>query len=129
MSGGKKGWRGGMHPMDRYVILISELVAGIEAWAADEDGVHPEAWEAYRQAKATLGTPVLDEQQEEGLMHEQVCATDGCGYVERVHAKDSVMAVPKLFARGWETVRDRVGDPVLVCPVCVERRRRENRKG
>ena len=35
--------------------LISELAKSMEAWAADEDGIHPEAWESYRRAKALEG--------------------------------------------------------------------------
>lgn len=34
--------------------ILRRLCAGIEAWAADEDGVHPECWQAYRDAKAML---------------------------------------------------------------------------
>lgn len=32
--------------------LLDRLIAGIEAWASDEDGVHPDCWEAYRDACA-----------------------------------------------------------------------------
>lgn len=35
-------------------ILISNLVKSIELWAADEDGVHPDAWDAYVNAKQYL---------------------------------------------------------------------------
>lgn len=35
--------------------LIQDLVRGMEHWAADEDGVHPEAWKAYTRAKSVIG--------------------------------------------------------------------------
>jgi hypothetical protein len=35
----------------------------MEAWAHDEDGVHPEAWAAYRKAKGLQGV-FLPEQPE-----------------------------------------------------------------
>ena len=35
--------------------IISNLLAGVEEWANDEDGVHPECWEAYKRAKYSLG--------------------------------------------------------------------------
>jgi hypothetical protein len=35
--------------------LIRDLIRGIEAWAADEDGVHDEVWEAYKRGKAVIG--------------------------------------------------------------------------
>jgi hypothetical protein len=35
--------------------LIRALVKGMENWAADEDGVHPDAWEAYKRGKAVIG--------------------------------------------------------------------------
>lgn len=38
----------------RAVDLIEELAKGIEAWAEDEDGVHPEVWDAYQEAKAVI---------------------------------------------------------------------------
>lgn len=38
--------------------LVSGLTRGMEAWAADEDGVHPDAWDAYQRAKLALGEPV-----------------------------------------------------------------------
>lgn len=37
--------------------IIRDLVRGMEEWAHDEDGVHPEAWKAYQQAKLLLGDP------------------------------------------------------------------------
>jgi len=34
--------------------MVEELVKGIEAWAHDEDGVHPSCVDAYEKAKSTL---------------------------------------------------------------------------
>lgn len=30
--------------------LLDNLIKGIESWAADEDGVHPDCWSAYVEA-------------------------------------------------------------------------------
>jgi hypothetical protein len=38
--------------------LIVGLVRGMESWAADEDGIHPDAWEWYERAKVAIGEPV-----------------------------------------------------------------------
>ena len=35
--------------------LLLQLIDGIEAWAADEDGVHSECWDAYVGACAAVG--------------------------------------------------------------------------
>lgn len=35
--------------------LIAALARGMELWGAEEDGIYPEAWEAYRKAKALQG--------------------------------------------------------------------------
>lgn len=35
--------------------IIAALVKGMENWAADEDGIHPDAWEAYKRGKAAIG--------------------------------------------------------------------------
>ena len=35
--------------------LLQRLIDGIESWAADEDGVHPDCWEAYKAACAVVG--------------------------------------------------------------------------
>jgi len=43
------------------VSLIRRLLEGIEHWAADEDGVHPDCWDAYSEAKIRLGEPVSEE--------------------------------------------------------------------
>jgi hypothetical protein len=37
--------------------LIAALVKGMSAWAADEDGVHTDAWDAYLAGRAALGLP------------------------------------------------------------------------
>lgn len=46
----------GFYPAIRE--LIGGLVRGLESWAADEDGIHPEAWTWYERAKLALGEPV-----------------------------------------------------------------------
>lgn len=38
--------------------IIKSLTQGMEAWAHDEDGIHPDAWEAYKKAKMILGEDV-----------------------------------------------------------------------
>lgn len=35
--------------------IIAALVKGMENWAADEDGIHPDAWEAYKRGKVAIG--------------------------------------------------------------------------
>jgi len=40
---------------DSLYALVRELARGMEHWAHDEDGIHPDAWEAYRKAKALEG--------------------------------------------------------------------------
>lgn len=42
------------------VSLIKKLLKGIESWAGDEDGVHPECWNAYKEAKIRLGEPIIE---------------------------------------------------------------------
>ena len=39
--------------------IINGLLNGITAWASDEDGVHPECWEAFEQAAYFIGRPEL----------------------------------------------------------------------
>jgi len=42
--------------------LIRRLVDGMDDWAADEDNeIHPDAWEAYLDARTVLGDPVRDD--------------------------------------------------------------------
>ena len=38
--------------------LLYKLVEGVEQWAREEDGVHPDCWEAYVSACLILGRPV-----------------------------------------------------------------------
>jgi hypothetical protein len=35
--------------------IIKSLCIGIEAWSNDEDGVHPDCWKAYQDAKIFIG--------------------------------------------------------------------------
>jgi len=35
--------------------LLLRLIDGIESWASEEDGVHPDCWEAYKSACTTVG--------------------------------------------------------------------------
>lgn len=35
--------------------VVERLLKGIEAWGAEEDGVYPECWEAYRNGKIFVG--------------------------------------------------------------------------
>jgi hypothetical protein len=37
--------------------IIEGLVKGILAWAADEDGVHPDCWDAYVKGCCVIGKP------------------------------------------------------------------------
>lgn len=39
--------------------LLESLIDGIDCWAADEDGVHPELCEAYDRAAVAIGRPLL----------------------------------------------------------------------
>lgn len=41
--------------LDAAFDLIEEMRLGIEDWAAEEDGVHPKIWPAYRRACAIRG--------------------------------------------------------------------------
>ena len=52
----------GGDPLEAAFKLIKELAQGIHVWAADEDGVHPDAWEAYRRAKGLEGVFLADEE-------------------------------------------------------------------
>ena len=57
------------HGPDRFDAackLIHELALGIEMWAAEEDGVYPDVWDAYRKAKALEGVFLPDEPNTEG---------------------------------------------------------------
>ena len=35
--------------------IITALIKGIESWASDEDGIHPDCREAYKKAKFIIG--------------------------------------------------------------------------
>jgi len=35
--------------------LLLRLINGIEDWAADEDGIHSDCWEAYKDACSMVG--------------------------------------------------------------------------
>ena len=41
--------------LDKALELIAALARGMELWGAEEDGIYPEAWDAYRKAKALQG--------------------------------------------------------------------------
>jgi hypothetical protein len=51
----------GRAPLLAAVALIAELAQGIEAWAADEDGVHDAVFEAYQKAKRMEGINITSE--------------------------------------------------------------------
>jgi len=42
-------------PVTEMLEIITDLVRGVQDWAAEEDGVHPECWEAYSRAKICIG--------------------------------------------------------------------------
>jgi len=42
-------------PVGEMLEIITDLVWGIQYWASDEDGVHPECWKAYSRAKICIG--------------------------------------------------------------------------
>ncbi len=46
--------------LDSALELIAALARGMELWGADEDGIHDEAWEPYRRAKALQGVFVQE---------------------------------------------------------------------
>ena len=43
------------------IALIGDLIKGMESWAQDEDGIHPDAWNAYQRAKSALMQPIVFE--------------------------------------------------------------------
>jgi hypothetical protein len=49
--------------LDKALELIAALARGMELWGAEEDGIYPEAWEAYRKAKALQGVLIPPEQE------------------------------------------------------------------
>lgn len=42
-------------PVADLMEIVKGLLAGIESWAADEDGIHDDCFEAYKKAKIALG--------------------------------------------------------------------------
>jgi len=46
------------------VRIITNLIDGINSWAKDEDGIHPECWEAYKSARAFINIPVREVESE-----------------------------------------------------------------
>lgn len=42
-------------PLAKALELIADLAKGMDCWAADEDGIHPDAWEAFKKAKVVGG--------------------------------------------------------------------------
>ena len=42
-------------PEEDIAEIVNALIDGIIAWAADEDGVHPECWEAFKNAAVFVG--------------------------------------------------------------------------
>ena len=47
--------------LDKALELIAALARGMELWGAEEDGIYPDAWEAYRKAKALEGVFLPEE--------------------------------------------------------------------
>lgn len=43
----------------RLESLVTQLLQGIERWAADDDGVHSAAWGAYREACREVGRQII----------------------------------------------------------------------
>jgi hypothetical protein len=39
--------------------LLRDLTESMEKWASDEDGIHPDAWDAYVRAKKVILSPVM----------------------------------------------------------------------
>jgi len=116
-------------PLDAAFDLISRLVVGIEAWAADEDGVHDEVWEAYRQAKALDGVYLPNcqsEQQKDVCKPEEkssgpyICNT--CGKEIRVKYGDSLEESKRLYSIGW-CVDERDIGTGWMCPECRSKER------
>lgn len=38
------------------------VVRAMEAWAADEDGIHMDAWDCYAKTRTLIGQPVTEEE-------------------------------------------------------------------
>ena len=43
------------NPVKDLMEAMAALIKGIECWASDEDGVHPECFDAYKRCKGMLG--------------------------------------------------------------------------
>ena len=44
--------------------LAGQLIAGLEAFGADCDGIHPEAWDAYKRGKFALEGVIVPDEEE-----------------------------------------------------------------
>ncbi len=44
-----------------FILAIHDLLRGMREWASDEDGIHPNAWEAYQKAAVLVGIPLANE--------------------------------------------------------------------
>ena len=51
-------------PVGDCLAMLARVVAGMESWAADEDGIHPDCWEVYRDARTAIGRPIIDDGKE-----------------------------------------------------------------
>lgn len=45
--------------MHNYRKLMVNLLLGVEKWAQDEDGIHPDVWEAYKEGREALGAKAI----------------------------------------------------------------------
>lgn len=55
LTGHHEGCTKGPDRLNAALLLIQDLCLGMERWAADEDGIHPDAWDIYTRAKALEG--------------------------------------------------------------------------
>lgn len=44
--------------IEEAITMIERLVDGMTRWSQDEDGIHPDAWDAYEEACIRLGRQV-----------------------------------------------------------------------
>jgi hypothetical protein len=49
-------------PEGDAAVIINSLLDGIQKWAADEDGVHPDCCDAYDKSALTVGRKTLGEE-------------------------------------------------------------------
>ena len=68
-----------VEPVEHAREIIQGLTDAMELWAADEDGIHPDAWEAYQKAKAALMQPVDTKDESD---NEEQKATFTIGYLK-----------------------------------------------